>query len=67
MSAFLTLTEVAEHLGCSDESVRRAIHRGHLQAFRDGRLIRVSREHLDAYIAAHTTAPPARGRLRRTA
>ena len=66
MSAFLTLAEVAEHLGCSDESVRRAIHRGSLLAFRDGRLIRVHRDALEDYVQAHTTTAAPR-RMKRSA
>lgn len=58
MNAFyLTLSQCCEILGCSDEHVRRAIHRGDLAAFKDGRLVRVARTDLDAYIAAHTVTP----------
>lgn len=55
--AFLTVAQVAEHLGCGVNSVHRAIARGDLAAFRDGRLVRISREALDDYIAAKTSRP----------
>lgn len=64
MSSYLKPAEVADILGCSAESVRRAIKRGDLRAFVDGRLVRISRADLDAYIARHTTGAT---RLRRSA
>jgi excisionase family DNA binding protein len=63
---YLTTAEVASELACSDDSVLRAIGRGDLPALRYGRLLRVSRADLDAFIAAHTTSGPQKVRRRRT-
>jgi excisionase family DNA binding protein len=49
----LTLTEVAERLGCSPKTVRRRIDEGALSIFRDGRLVRVTEADLRRYIAEH--------------
>jgi excisionase family DNA binding protein len=55
-SAWLTPSEVAEELRCSDDSVLAAIKRGDLEAMKYGRLVRISREALDAFLAANSTA-----------
>lgn len=52
---FISVADAAIELACSDDSVLRAIGRGALPAFRDGRLVRVKRTDLDAYIAARMT------------
>ena len=63
---YLTVPEVAALWRCSPDTVHRAIRRGALPAFVDGRLVRVRRADLDAYMTARTTQTGAR-RLRRTA
>lgn len=50
----LTFFEAAELLGVSAKSVRRRVDAGLLPSFRDGRIIRVRRVDLEAYIAART-------------
>ncbi len=69
---FLTTAEVAELLRCSDESVRRAIRSGDLEAVQFGHVIRIRREAFDAFLQQHTTgrdqlAPRRRGPARRRA
>jgi excisionase family DNA binding protein len=64
---WLSPTDVATELGISRDSVLRAIKRGDLPAMTYGRLVRVSRDDLTAFIATHMTAPPARRRLRSSA
>jgi excisionase family DNA binding protein len=64
---WLSPTDTALELACSRDSVLRAIARGDLPALRYGRLVRISRVDLDAFIAAHRTVPARRGRLRSTA
>lgn len=63
MSAYLTPADVADLLGCSHDTVLRAIARGHLRAVRYGRLVRIAQADLDAFLAANTAAPKRR-RLR---
>lgn len=60
MSEHLTTEQVAEVLACSTDSVLRAITRGDLPAVKYGRLVRVSRRDLDAFLAAHRTTPARR-------
>lgn len=66
LPAFLTPAQVAEHLACGRMTVHRAIERGDLKAFRDGRLVRISRDALDAYVAAKTGQPAVRRGRRRS-
>jgi excisionase family DNA binding protein len=47
----LTIAEVAELLGVSIETVRRRINTGELRVIRDGRIIRIHPDDLEAYIA----------------
>jgi excisionase family DNA binding protein len=65
---FLTLADAAAVLNCSDESIRRAVKRGDLAAFKDGRVVRIPQSALDDYVARHTTRPDqlTRRRQRRT-
>lgn len=65
MTDWLSPTEVAAVLSCSRDSVLRAIARGDLAALRYGRLVRISRDDLDAFVASHRTTPSRR--LRSTA
>jgi excisionase family DNA binding protein len=67
MTAWLSPTDVASELNVSRDSVLRAIKRGDLPAMTYGRLVRVSRDDLTAFIATHRTAPPTRRRLRSSA
>ena len=64
MSEYLSPTDAAEVLAVSRDSILRAIHRGDLKAVVYGRLVRIARADLDAFVAAHTTKPR---RLRSTA
>lgn len=63
---YLSPDEFAAELGCSHDSVLRAIKRGDLPAFRYGRLVRISRDDADAFLTAHTTTTAHR-RLRSSA
>ena len=65
-AAYLSPTEAAAFLAVSRDSVLRAIKRGDLPALTYGRLVRISRGDLDAFIAAHSTKQATR-RLRSTA
>lgn len=48
---YLSLAEAAEHLGVAPLTLRRAISRGELRAYRYGKkIIRVRREDLDALL-----------------
>lgn len=66
MTVYLTPTEVALELNCGHSTVHAAIQRGDLPAMRYGRLVRVSREDLDGFIAKYSqpvaTAPRRRRR-----
>jgi excisionase family DNA binding protein len=62
MPAWLTVADVASELSCSDDSVHWAIKRGDLPAFRYGRMVRLRREDVDAFIAAYFGRPITRGR-----
>lgn len=64
-AAYLSTREVAALLGCSDDTVLHAIGRGDLPAVRYGRLVRISRADLDAFLTAHAVKP--KQRLRSTA
>lgn len=52
---YLSPDAFAAELGCSHDSVLRAIKRGDLRAFKYGRLVRISRADADAFLTAHTT------------
>lgn len=65
MSPHLSPVEVAALLGCSHDTVLRAIARGDLPAIRYGRLVRIAARDLDVFLAAHAVKP--RRRLRSTA
>ncbi|MCU1592149.1 MAG: Helix-turn-helix domain [Frankiales bacterium] len=66
---FLSTSEAAKVLSWSRDSVLRAIDAGALEGLRYGRLVRVRRSALDAFIAANTTSAstvrPRRRRRRR--
>jgi len=64
MTRLLTTREVAEHLSCSEASVRRSIDAGDLTALRYGRLIRVHPDDLKTFVSAHMTSRPAARRFR---
>lgn len=51
---YLTPAQVAELLRCGPDTVHRAIKAQRLRAFRDGRLVRIRREDLNAYLDQHT-------------
>jgi excisionase family DNA binding protein len=51
----LTVSDVAKILNVSTKTVHRRIKEGKLPAIRDGDLIRVRRDDLEAYIAMHRT------------
>ena len=65
-AAYLSPAEAADLLAVSRDSVLRAIKRGDLPALTYGRLVRISRDDLEAFIAAHSSKQPTR-RLRSTA
>ena len=48
----LTRQEVADHIGCSLDSVDRRIADGRLPAIRDGRLVRIAWADLQAFLRA---------------
>lgn len=60
MSSHLSPVEVAGLLGCSHDTVLRAIARGDLPAIRYGRLVRIARTDLDAFLAAYAVKPKRR-------
>ena len=47
---YLTVSELAGHVGVSRMTIYRAINSGELQAIRIGRSFRISRESWDAYL-----------------
>lgn len=55
MTVHLSVAEVADELACGRDTVLRAIKRGDLPAVQYGRLVRVARADLDAFIAQHRT------------
>lgn len=60
MSAnLLSADQVADELGCSLLTVRRKIYRGELKALKIGRLVRIRRDDLEAFLTA--AAVPAGG------
>jgi excisionase family DNA binding protein len=50
---WLSPTEIAQRLACSNDTVLRAIKRGDLPAVQYGRLVRVARADLDRFLARH--------------
>ena len=59
---WMTVRQAAERAACSEQTIRRACHRGELRAGRVGVEIRVRVEDVDAWIESdHVTGPiPAR-------
>lgn len=55
---YLSPTEVAAEWRTSTNHVHRAIARGDLPAWRDGRIVRIARADVDAYVAARRVGPP---------
>lgn len=53
----LTLREAAEAVGCSPQTLRRAIWAGELQCLRAGREIRIRRQDLGAYLRREVSSP----------
>jgi excisionase family DNA binding protein len=51
-SRLLSIPEAAEFLNISSWQVRRLVWRGDLPSVRIGRLVRLDREDLDAYVAS---------------
>ncbi len=58
---FLTIPQVAELLGVHENSVRRRISAGQMPHIRDGRILRVPRDGLLAYLASRMPSAPNRG------
>jgi excisionase family DNA binding protein len=54
---FMTVTEVADLLAVHADTVRRRIRTGELRAVRDKGVMRVAREHVDEWVAAHQAEP----------
>ena len=50
---FYTVSEIAERLHLSTRTIRRLIERGELDAYRIGRLIRISPDGLQRFIEAN--------------
>jgi len=63
--AYLTTAEVAAVLACSEDTVLRAVRRGDLPAIRYGRLVRVERAGLEAFLARHAVQGDMLGSQRR--
>ena len=55
-NTLLTLEQVTEHLNVSDDTVRRAIAKGDMEAFKIGKLWRFSHDQLEAYLAKRTVS-----------
>jgi len=51
--SFLTVKETAGALRLCEKQVRRLISRGALPAYQFGTALRIKREDIDAYVAAH--------------
>ncbi len=62
---YLTPAEVAHLLACSDDTVHRAVARGDLPAVRYGRMVRIERAGLEAFLARHHVGGDMLGQQRR--
>jgi excisionase family DNA binding protein len=51
-NSFLSVADVADHLGVSDKTIRRWIGGGELHAHRLGRQIRINSDDLTAFLAS---------------
>ncbi len=58
MADFLTVQDAAELLGVEYKTIYRAVVAGELPAYRIGRVYRIRRQDLDAYLDARMTARP---------
>lgn len=54
---WLSTADAADALGITSRTLYRFINKGELAAYRFGRVIRVKREDIDAFIAASRIAP----------
>jgi excisionase family DNA binding protein len=54
---FYTVAQIAEYLSVSKRTVRRWIEKRKLRAHRPGRLVRIPRSKLDAFLAACSDSP----------
>lgn len=63
MTEWLNLTGVARELGCGVPLVYRAINEGQLTAYKLGRVYRVKRPDLDAYLESVKVRPGALSHL----
>lgn len=59
-----TLEEVTTLLKVSDDTIRRAINKGDLEAYKIGKLLRISSDQLNAYLAKRTVSHPKRKSLK---
>ena len=55
--AFLTVKETATHLRLCEKQVRRLIVRGELPAYQLGTALRISKDDINAYVAARRVNP----------
>lgn len=65
----LSVAEASAALGCSNNTLLRAIHRGDLAAVQYGRLVRIPRPAFEAFLAAHRVGDqlaPRRAQRRRS-
>jgi excisionase family DNA binding protein len=59
MPDVLTVPEVSERLNVAEPTVRAMLRRGTLRGFIDGRLIRVTRESVEALVSGRSPAESA--------
>lgn len=57
---FVTVRKAAGRLDVSERTIRRLVERGELPAYFVGRQMRIWRQDLNAYLAAHRYQPPAK-------
>lgn len=50
---WLSPAQIATQLGCSPDTVLRAIKRGHLRAVKYGRVVRISRPDFDRFLTRY--------------